>query len=91
MSKVKASHILCKTKPEADEVLQRLQTGESFESLAKNKSICPSGKRGGDLGLFGKGMMVREFEKATFNLKKGETTKEPVKTQFGWHLIKRTG
>ncbi len=91
MSKVKARHILCRTKPEADEVLLRLQNGESFESLAKNKSICPSGKRGGDLGFFGKGMMVREFEKATFSLKKDETTKEPVKTQFGWHLIKRTG
>ena len=91
MSDIKASHILCKTKPEADEVMRRLGSGEGFEKLAKDVSICPSGNRGGDLGFFGRGRMVREFEKAAFNLEKGATTKEPVKTQFGWHIIKRTG
>ncbi len=91
MSKIRASHILCSTKPESEEVLRRLASGENFEKLAKDKSLCPSGKRGGDLGTFGKGQMVREFERAAFKLQKGETTKEPVKTEFGWHLIKRTG
>jgi parvulin-like peptidyl-prolyl isomerase len=91
VSKIRASHILCRTKPEAEEVGKRLRSGKSFEELAKNKSLCPSGKRGGDLGYFGKGMMVKEFEKAALNLQKGETTIEPVKTEFGWHLIKRTG
>jgi parvulin-like peptidyl-prolyl isomerase len=91
MSKIQASHILCKTKPEAEDVIQKLSAGDSFEKLAKERSICPSGKRGGNLGKFGKGQMVKEFERAAFKLKKGEITKEPVKTQFGWHVIKRTG
>jgi parvulin-like peptidyl-prolyl isomerase len=71
--------------------MDRLKSGESFDAMAKDKSICPSGKRGGDLGFFGKGVMVKEFEKAAFKLKKGEVTGEPVKTDFGWHIIKRTG
>lgn len=91
MSKIKASHILCKTKPDAEAVIQRLENGEGFEALAKKGSMCPSGKKGGNLGEFGKGQMVKEFEQAAFKLSKGETTKEPVKTQFGWHVIKRTG
>jgi parvulin-like peptidyl-prolyl isomerase len=91
MSKVRASHILCRTRPEAEEVIQRIGNGENFEVLAKDRSLCPSGKRGGDLGFFGKGMMVKEFEKGAFNLDKGETTKEPIKTEFGWHVIRRTG
>ena len=91
MSKIHASHILCKTQPEAQEVIEMLSTGKSFEQLAKERSLCPSGKRGGDLGSFGRGAMVKEFDKASFNLEKGETTKAPVKTQFGWHIIKRTG
>jgi parvulin-like peptidyl-prolyl isomerase len=91
MSKIRASHILCKTKPEAQEIIERLKSGAEFEEIAKSGSLCPSGKRGGDLGFFGKGMMVREFEKEAYSLKKGETTIEPVKTEFGWHVIKRTG
>ncbi|GBE17490.1 peptidyl-prolyl cis-trans isomerase C [archaeon BMS3Abin16] len=91
MSKIRASHILCKTQPEANEVIEMLNSGESFEQLAKERSLCPSGKRGGDLGSFSRGMMVKEFEQATYNLKSGETTMAPVKTQFGWHIIKRTG
>jgi len=91
MSKIRASHILCKTKPEADEIIGRMKTGEPIEKLATDKSICPSGKRGGDLGSFGRGMMVREFEKAAFDLDVGQITLEPVKTDFGWHIIKRTG
>ncbi|RMF89122.1 MAG: peptidylprolyl isomerase [Methanobacteriota archaeon] len=91
MSKIRASHILCRTRPEAEEVIGLLNGGGSFEAIARERSLCPSGKRGGDLGFFGRGMMVREFEKAAFSLEKGETTKEPVKTEFGWHIIKRTG
>ncbi|MHA2220220.1 MAG: peptidylprolyl isomerase [Candidatus Hodarchaeales archaeon] len=91
MTKIRASHILCKSKPESQNVMDRLKSGETFDALAKDKSICPSGKRGGDLGYFGKGVMVKEFEKAAFKLKKGDVTGEPVKTDFGWHIIKRTG
>ncbi len=91
MSKIRASHILCKTQPEALEITQMLKSGKSFEKMAKEKSLCPSAKRGGDLGSFGRGVMVKEFERAAFNLANGETTGEPIKTQFGWHIIKRTG
>ncbi len=90
MAKIRASHILCEKKPDAEEVTRRLSEGESFEKLAMDWSLCPSKKRGGDLGFFGRGMMVKEFEKAAFDLQKGEITKTPVKTQFGWHIIKRT-
>jgi len=90
MSKISASHILCKTQPEANEIIEVIKGGENFEQIAKERSLCPSGKRGGDLGSFGRGMMVKEFETAAYNLKSGETTTEPVKTQFGYHIIKRT-
>lgn len=86
-SKVQAKHILVKTEEEANAILFDLSKGASFEDMAKKKSMCPSGKKGGDLGEFGKGMMVKEFEVAAFSLKPGEISK-PVKTQFGWHIIK---
>jgi peptidyl-prolyl cis-trans isomerase C len=86
-SKVNASHILVKTEQEANVILFDLQQGKSFEDIAKSRSLCPSGKSGGNLGWFGKGQMVREFEQAAFSMKKGEVSK-PVKTQFGWHIIK---
>jgi peptidyl-prolyl cis-trans isomerase C len=85
--KIHAVHILVKTEAEANVVLYDLTHGKDFGEVAKAKSICPSGKKGGDLGWFGKGQMVREFEQAAFNLKVGEISK-PVKTQFGYHLIK---
>lgn len=91
MSKVKASHILVEKQSQAFKLLSDLNDGAKFEELAKKHSTCPSGKRGGNLGAFGRGQMVKPFEKAVFELKVGETTKEPVKTQFGYHLIKRTG
>jgi parvulin-like peptidyl-prolyl isomerase len=90
MSKIRASHILVGKYAQAEEVLKELKEGKGFEELAKEHSICPSRKRGGDLGFFGKGQMVKEFEKAAFGLEKGETS-EIVKTQFGYHLIRRTG
>ena len=87
VSQVHSYHILVKSKEEADEVLKEIKAGASFQKMAQLKSICPSGKSGGDLGWFGRGQMVREFEKAAFELNKGEIS-QPVKTQFGWHLIK---
>lgn len=86
-SKIHALHILVKTEQEANVILYDLRHGKEFEEVAKEKSLCPSGKKGGDLGWFGKGQMVKEFEKAAFSLKPGELSK-PVKTQFGWHIIK---
>jgi foldase protein PrsA len=90
--KIKCSHILVKKQSEAIAILERLNEGEGFANLAKELSIDKgSAKRGGDLGLFGRGMMVKTFEEAAFKLKKGELTQDPVKTEFGYHIIKRAG
>ena len=90
--KIKCSHILVKKQSEALSIIERIKNGESFTNLAKELSIDKgSGKKGGDLGLFGKGMMVKPFEEAAFKLKKGEMTTEPIKTEFGYHIIKRAG
>ena len=88
-AQVSASHILVKTEDEAKEILKELKAGKDFAELAKAKSTGPSGPRGGDLGTFGRGRMVPAFEKAAFGLKVGEVS-EPVKTQFGYHVIKVT-
>jgi len=90
-NKINASHILVEKQSQALKILEDLKTGADFKELAKKHSTCPSGKRGGDLGSFGRGQMVKPFEDAAFALNVGETTKEPVKTQFGYHIIKRTG
>ncbi len=87
--KIRCAHILVKTQTEAKAVQERLTKGESFATIAQQCSLCPSGKKGGDLGKFGRGQMVKEFETAAFKLEKGATS-EPVKTQFGYHIIKRT-
>lgn len=90
--KIKCSHILVKKQSEAIEIIERLKKGESFANLARELSTDKgSAKRGGDLGLFGRGMMVKNFEDAAFRLKKGELTQEPIKTEFGYHIIKRAG
>ena len=81
-----ASHILVDTKEEADNLRQQIDGGADFAALASKHSNCPSGKRGGDLGFFGKGRMVKPFEEAAFGLAKG-TCSDPVQTQFGYHLI----
>ena len=86
-SKLHVLHILVKDEKEAFSLLYDINHGKDFGDVAKEKSLCPSGKKGGDLGWFGKGMMVKEFETAAFGMKIGEVSK-PVKTQFGWHLIK---
>lgn len=85
---IKASHILLETEDDALEVISLLNQGGVFEELAKSKSTGPSGPSGGDLGWFKRGQMVPPFEKAAFLLNDKEITKEPVRTQFGWHVIK---
>jgi peptidyl-prolyl cis-trans isomerase C len=86
---ITASHILVKTEPEAEALLEELKGGKDFAELAKEKSTGPSAPQGGDLGSFGRGRMVPDFEQAAFALKAGEVS-QPVKTRFGWHVIKVT-
>ena len=85
---LKASHILLKTKDEAKNIIAKLDKGDDFAELAKKYSTGPSGKKGGDLGWFAPHQMVAQFADAAKKLKKGTYTKEPVQTQFGWHVIK---
>jgi len=84
---IRARHILVKTEAEARDVSELINRGQDFVELAKKKSTGPSGPRGGDLGYFSQGDMVKEFETAAFKLKVGQVS-EPVKTKFGWHIIK---
>jgi peptidyl-prolyl cis-trans isomerase C len=88
MSKISAQHILVAHEHEAQDLIKKLDEGVTFEELAKDFSQCPSGQEGGNLGEFGKGMMVAPFEKAAFELEVGAVS-DPVKTQFGYHIIKR--
>lgn len=90
VEEVHARHILVKTKEEADAVIKELEGGADFMTLAASKSSGPSGPEGGDLGFFGPGQMVPPFEKAAYGLEVGAYTKEPVETQFGWHVIQVT-
>ena len=86
-TQVRAAHILVSTKEEASDLRNKIVAGEmKFEDAAAQYSQCPSGARGGDLGYFGRGMMVKEFEIPSFNEPVGTVT-EPIQTQFGWHLI----
>ncbi|MDC1175459.1 peptidylprolyl isomerase [Bacteriovoracaceae bacterium] len=87
-NKISAQHILVDQEFEANDALKKIEAGESFEKVAEDFSNCPSGKQGGNLGEFGKGMMVAPFESAAFALEVGEVS-GPVKTQFGYHIIKR--
>lgn len=87
-NQIRCSHILVKTEQEAREIYEDLIDGAKFAILAEMKSLCPSRKKGGDLGLFGRGQMVKSFEKTAFELQKGQLS-QPVKTEFGWHIIKR--
>lgn len=86
--KVEASHILVNQEFEIKDVQKKLAEGLLFEDLARDYSTCPSGEQGGYLGEFGKGMMVPAFEKVAFSLLPGQIS-DPVRTQFGYHLIKR--
>lgn len=93
VNRVQAMHILVPTEAQAIEIRKEIVAGQTqndvfnnFRNAAKKYSKCPSGADGGMLGYFGRGDMVRPFEEAAFNLPNGEVS-QPVKTQFGWHLI----
>lgn len=86
--KVRAKHILIDSEDKCKEILEEIENGtKAFEVAAQEYSTCPSGQKGGDLGEFGRGQMVKEFEDAAFNGEVGKVI-GPVKTQFGYHLIK---
>lgn len=85
---INASHILVEDEETAKEVIEKITSGDlDFAEAAKEYSKCPSKEQGGNLGDFGRGMMVKEFEDAAFALEPGEMKKEPVKSQFGYHVV----
>ena len=87
--KIKCSHILVDKQSQALQILERIKSGEKFGKLAKELSIdSGSAKRDGNLGYFSRGKMVKEFENVAFKLEIGHIS-EPVKTQYGYHIIKR--
>jgi peptidyl-prolyl cis-trans isomerase C len=86
---IRAAHILVKTEDEAKALIDQIAKGADFAQLAKEKSIdTQSGKDGGELGWFSKDTMVKEFSDAAFSMQRGDVSKTPVKSQFGWHIIK---
>jgi len=87
--KIRCSHILVEKENTAKEIAEKINRGESFAKLAEQYSIDGTRKRGGDLGFFKRGAMVKEFDRTAFSLKKGEVS-GIVKTQYGFHIIKRT-
>ncbi len=87
---LRASHILVKDKALADRIYTEVKSGKNFGEMARRYSTCPSKAKGGDLGWFGPGQMVKEFEVATMRLGYNQIS-HPVRTQFGWHIIKKTG
>ena len=90
-NKIKCSHILVAKQSESLVILERIKKGEKFGKLAKELSIdSGSGKKDGNLGYFTKGMMVKPFEEVAFKLQIGEVS-DPIKTEFGYHIIKRLG
>lgn len=86
MPSAQARHILVPTEQAAQDLKTKIENGEDFAELAKAHSQCPSGQRGGELGEFGPGQMVREFDEVVFSAPVNEV-QGPVKTQFGYHLI----
>ncbi|MBC8474039.1 MAG: peptidylprolyl isomerase [Candidatus Omnitrophica bacterium] len=89
MSKATARHILVKTREEAENIKKQIEGGSDFCELAKKLSKCPSGNKGGDLGSFSPGQMVKEFDQVVFN-EEVNKVHGPVQTQFGFHLIEIT-
>ncbi len=89
MAKASARHILVETRDQCEDLKTRIEAGADFGELAKEFSSCPSGKQGGDLGEFGPGQMVREFDEVVFSAEP-HTVQGPVQTQFGYHLIEVT-
>lgn len=89
MSTAQARHILVEDEQDCLDIKTRIEQGADFAEMAREHSKCPSGQRGGDLGSFGRGQMVREFDEVVFSGDLG-TVHGPVKTQFGYHLIEIT-
>ena len=89
MARATARHILVDTKEQCEALKKDLESGADFADVAREHSSCPSGKQGGDLGEFGPGMMVREFDEVVFSAEVN-TVQGPVKTQFGYHLLEVT-
>jgi peptidyl-prolyl cis-trans isomerase C len=89
MAKATARHILVKTEEQCQALKGEIESGADFADLARQHSSCPSGQQGGDLGEFGPGMMVREFDEVVFSADVN-TVQGPVKTQFGYHLLEVT-
>jgi parvulin-like peptidyl-prolyl isomerase len=90
MTEVRASHILVDNEEHANQIKLELERSDkTFAEMAKEKSEGPSGDNGGDLGFFSRGDMVKPFEKKAFEMDVGDVS-DPVKTEFGWHLIKKT-
>ena len=89
MSRARARHILVDSAEKCEDLKTQIQGGASFADLAKQHSSCPSGKSGGDLGEFGRGQMVPEFDQVVFSAPVNEV-QGPVKTQFGYHLLEVT-
>ena len=89
MAKATARHILVDTEAQCQELKDQIEGGSDFGELAREHSSCPSGQRGGDLGEFGPGMMVKEFDEVVFSADVG-AVQGPVKTQFGYHLLEVT-
>jgi peptidyl-prolyl cis-trans isomerase C len=89
MTRARARHILVPTREQCADLKQQIEGGADFAALARQHSKCPSGRQGGDLGEFGPGQMVREFDEVVFRDEVGKTH-GPVQTQFGFHLIEIT-
>ncbi|GLP96204.1 peptidylprolyl isomerase [Paraferrimonas sedimenticola] len=89
MSQASARHILVDTEAQCNELKQQIEQGADFAEIAKQHSNCPSGRQGGELGSFGPGMMVAEFDKVVFSAPLNQV-QGPVKTQFGYHLLEVT-
>lgn len=89
MKRATARHILVDSKSQCEALKKEIEGGADFAALARQHSSCPSGSQGGDLGEFGPGMMVREFDEVVFSAEVN-TVQGPVKTQFGYHLLEVT-
>ncbi len=89
MASASARHLLVATQEQCNEIKQQIEDGASFADMAKEHSSCPSGRSGGDLGTFGRGQMVPEFDKVVFE-EAINVVHGPVKTQFGYHLLETT-
>ena len=89
MAKASARHILVSSQEKCEDLKQQILAGADFAEIAKQHSTCPSGRKGGDLGQFGPGQMVKEFDQVVFSAPVN-TVQGPVKTQFGYHLLEVT-